>query len=93
MHNIALLTFVVLGCILLAFIFLRDTQKSTSARFRHVIGLGFVSAAALASAWLIRWFTIMEVQTIAKFDAGLYPYQLTMDGNGWIGIIGMLGLW
>ncbi|MDF4362001.1 tetrathionate reductase, partial [Vibrio parahaemolyticus] len=27
------------------------------------------------------------------FDAGLYPYQLTMDGNGWIGIIGMLGLW
>ncbi len=93
MHNIALLTFVVLGCVLLAFIFLRDTQKSTSARFRHVIGLGFVSAAALASAWLIRWFTIMEVQTIAKFDAGLYPYQLTMDGNGWIGIIGMLGLW
>ncbi|ELA7335885.1 TPA: NrfD/PsrC family molybdoenzyme membrane anchor subunit [Vibrio parahaemolyticus] len=93
MHNIALLTFVVLGCVLLTFIFLRDTQKSTSARFRHVIGLGFVSAAALASAWLIRWFTIMEVQTIAKFDAGLYPYQLTMDGNGWIGIIGMLGLW
>ena len=93
MHNIALLTFVVLGCVLLAFIFLRDTKKSASARFRHVIGLSFVSAAALASAWLIRWFTIMEVQTIAKFDAGLYPYQLTMDGNGWIGIIGMLGLW
>jgi len=93
MHNIALLTFVVLGCILLAFIFLRDTHKSASARFRHVIGLGFVSAAALVSAWLIRWFTIMEVQTITKFDAGLYPYQLTMDGNGWIGIIGMLGLW
>ncbi|MFB1055936.1 NrfD/PsrC family molybdoenzyme membrane anchor subunit [Vibrio diabolicus] len=93
MHNIALLTFVILGCVLLTFIFLRDTQKSASARFRHVIGLSFVSAAALASAWLIRWFTIMEVQTIAKFDAGLYPYQLTMDGNGWIGIIGMLGLW
>ncbi|MDW2304472.1 MULTISPECIES: NrfD/PsrC family molybdoenzyme membrane anchor subunit [unclassified Vibrio] len=94
MHNIALLTFVVLGCVLLAFIFfLRDPQKSASARFRHVIGLSFVSGAALASAWLIRWFTIMEVQTIAKFDAGLYPYQLTMDGNGLIGIIGMLGLW
>ncbi|MCV5868939.1 hypothetical protein OFN61_27140, partial [Escherichia coli] len=90
MHNIALLTFVVLGCVLLAFIFfLRDPQKSASARFRHVIGLSFVSGAALASAWLIRWFTIMEVQTIAKFDAGLYPYQLTMDGNGLIGIIGM----
>ncbi len=38
MHNIALLTFVVLGCVLLAFIFLRDTKKSASARFRHVIG-------------------------------------------------------
>jgi tetrathionate reductase subunit C len=92
-YNIALLTFVILGCVLLAFIILRDTKTSTWSKFRYIVGLSFMSATALMSAWLIRWFTIMEVQTIAKFDAGLYPYQLTTDGNGWLGITGMLGLW
>lgn len=92
-HNIALLTFVMLNCILFAFITLRDRKAVSSAKFRRIAGLFCMSLAALTSAWLIRWFTIMEVQTIAKFDAGLYPYQLTMDGNGWTGIIGMLGLW
>ncbi|MGY0613798.1 NrfD/PsrC family molybdoenzyme membrane anchor subunit [Vibrio sp. FJH11] len=92
-HNIALLTFVMLGCILFAFIILRDSKTYSSAKFRRIAGLFCMSLAALTSAWLIRWFTIMEVQTIAKFDAGLYPYQLTIDGNGWTGIIGMLGLW
>lgn len=92
-YNIALLTFVVLCCAVLAFIILRDSKTSTLFYFRRIVGLYCMSLTALASAWLIRWFTIMEVQTIAKFDAGLYPYQLTMDGNGLIGIIGMFGLW
>ncbi|MDW2273979.1 MULTISPECIES: NrfD/PsrC family molybdoenzyme membrane anchor subunit [unclassified Vibrio] len=93
MHNIALLTFVILGSITFAFMTMRDTKSSTTSRIHRVMGSLCLSLITLASAWLIRWFTIMEVQTIAKFDAGLYPYQLTMDGNGWIGIIGMLGLW
>nr|WP_321281522.1 NrfD/PsrC family molybdoenzyme membrane anchor subunit [uncultured Vibrio sp.] len=92
-YNIALLTFVILGCVLLAFIIFRDRKTSTPAYFLRIVGLYCMSLTALASAWLIRWFTIMEVQTIAKFDAGLYSYQLTMDGNGWLGIIGMFGLW
>ncbi|HHF2876737.1 TPA: NrfD/PsrC family molybdoenzyme membrane anchor subunit [Vibrio diabolicus] len=92
-QNIALLTLVILGSIIFAFMTMRDTKSSTTSRIHRVIGSLCLSWITLASAWLIRWFTIMEVQTIAKFDAGLYPYQLTMDGNGWIGIIGMLGLW
>lgn len=92
-QNIALLTLVILGSITFAFMTMRDTKSSTTSRIHRVMGSLCLSLITLASAWLIRWFTIMEVQTIAKFDAGLYPYQLTMDGNGWIGIIGMLGLW
>ena len=92
-YNIALLTFVVLCCAVLAFIILQDSKTSTPFYFRRIFALSCMSLTALASAWLIRWFTIMEVQTIAKFDAGRYPYQLTMDGNGLIGIIGMFGLW
>ncbi|BDR13024.1 NrfD/PsrC family molybdoenzyme membrane anchor subunit [Vibrio sp. STUT-A11] len=92
-YNIALLTFVVLCCAVLAFIILQDSKTCTPFYFRRIFALFCMPLTALASAWLIRWFTIMEVQTIAKFDAGLYPYQLTMDGNGLIGIIGMFGLW
>ncbi|MGY0597493.1 NrfD/PsrC family molybdoenzyme membrane anchor subunit [Vibrio sp. JZG10] len=92
-QNIALLTLVILGSITFAFMTMRDTKSSTTSRIHRVMGSLCLSLITLASAWLIRWFTIMEVQTIAKFDAGLYPYQLTVDGNGWIAIIGMLGLW
>ncbi|WP_253658406.1 MULTISPECIES: NrfD/PsrC family molybdoenzyme membrane anchor subunit [unclassified Vibrio] len=92
-QNIALLTLVTLGSIIFALMTMRDAKWSTTSRMYRVMGTLCLSLITLASAWLIRWFTIMEVQTIAKFDAGLYPYQLTMDGNGWIGIIGMLGLW
>lgn len=93
MHNIALLTLVILGSIIFALMTMRNAKSSTTSRMHRVMGTFCLSLITLASAWLIRWFTIMEVQTIAKFDAGLYPYQLTIDGNGWIGIIGMLGLW
>ncbi|MCF7482360.1 polysulfide reductase NrfD [Vibrio sp. J1-1] len=92
-QSIALLTLVILGNVLSTFITLRDSNRSTMSHFRQMTALLCLSLITLASAWLVRWFTIMEVQTIAKFDAGLYPYQLTMDGNGWLGIIGMLGLW
>ncbi|BAC94985.1 putative tetrathionate reductase complex, subunit C [Vibrio vulnificus YJ016] len=47
----------------------------------------------LASSWTVRWVTMMDVQTIAKFDVGPLPYQLPLGSNGWLGIIGMFGLW
>jgi tetrathionate reductase subunit C len=48
---------------------------------------------ALTACWITRWITIMEVQTIPKFDAGPYPYSLPMGSSGLLGIVGMLGLW
>ncbi len=45
----------------------------------------------LASSWTVRWVTMMDVQTIAKFDVGPFPYQLPLGSNGWLGIIGMYG--
>jgi tetrathionate reductase subunit C len=75
-----------LGSVLLALFTLRDTN-------RHFIRVLFMSGMALTTAWTVRWITMMEVQTIAKFDVGPYPYDLPIGSNGLIGIIGMFGLW
>ncbi|RJX75219.1 tetrathionate reductase [Vibrio sinensis] len=84
--HIALLTTLLLGCVLLALFTLRDTK-------RHLIGVLITSLIAITTAWAVRWVTMMEVQTIAKFDVGPYPYDLPSGGNGLLGIIGMFGLW
>ncbi|MGL4224096.1 MAG: NrfD/PsrC family molybdoenzyme membrane anchor subunit [Vibrio sp.] len=59
----------------------------------HTILLGGLSVITLATAWAVRWVTLMEVQTIARFDIGPYPYDLPMGSNGLLGIVGMFGLW
>ncbi|WP_261817749.1 NrfD/PsrC family molybdoenzyme membrane anchor subunit [Vibrio gallicus] len=48
---------------------------------------------ALLACWITRWVTLIEVQTIPKYDVGPYPYSLSLGSNGLLGIIGMLGLW
>ncbi|WP_041058131.1 NrfD/PsrC family molybdoenzyme membrane anchor subunit [Vibrio owensii] len=85
-QHIALLTSLLLGSVLLALFTLRDTN-------RHFIRVLFMSGMALTTAWTVRWITMMEVQTIAKFDVGPYPYDLPIGSNGLLGIIGMFGLW
>jgi tetrathionate reductase subunit C len=85
-QHIALLTSLLLGSVLLALFTLRDTN-------RHFIQVLFMSGMALTTAWTVRWITMMEVQTIAKFDVGPYPYDLPIGSNGLLGIIGMFGLW
>ncbi|MFT7683317.1 MAG: tetrathionate reductase subunit C [Moritella dasanensis] len=52
-----------------------------------------MSAISLICCWYLRWVTIMDVQTIAKFDQGPYPYELPMGSAGLLGILGMAGLW
>ncbi|MDX1301400.1 NrfD/PsrC family molybdoenzyme membrane anchor subunit [Photobacterium sp.] len=84
-NNIALLTATLLGSVLLSFIMLRDNYR--------IMGLIIMSIGALTTTWLVRWITMMEVQTIAKFDVGPYPYDFPIGSNGLLGIIGMLGLW
>tara|TARA_R110001583_G_scaffold166089_1_gene318840 strand:- start:3693 stop:4799 length:1107 start_codon:yes stop_codon:yes gene_type:complete len=52
-----------------------------------------ISATTLFTSFYLRWVTIMDVQTIPKFDVGAYPYELPLGGSGLLGIIGMFGLW
>lgn len=52
-----------------------------------------ITATTLFSSFYLRWVTMMDVQTIPKFDVGPYPYELPLGGSGLLGIIGMFGLW
>lgn len=51
------------------------------------------SMIPLLSCWYLRWVTMMDVQTLPHYDAGLYPYSLPLGSSGLMGIIGMAGLW
>ncbi|MEJ2765100.1 NrfD/PsrC family molybdoenzyme membrane anchor subunit [Photobacterium sp. MCCC 1A19761] len=57
------------------------------------LSLGLLTLTTLVAAWLTRWISMIEVQTLARFDAGPYPYQLPLGTNGLLGIAGMFGLW
>lgn len=52
-----------------------------------------LALACLTAAWMVRWITMMEVQTIPRFDAGAFPYHLPLGSTGLLGILGMVGLW
>jgi len=55
--------------------------------------LVLMAMLALGAAWVTRWVTMMQVQTIAKYDIGPNPYQLSWGADGLLGIVGMSGLW
>ena len=59
----------------------------------HYLRVLSLSVMALITAWSVRWVTLMEVQTIARYDVGPYPYELPLGSNGLLGIVGMFGLW
>ena len=52
-----------------------------------------ITTTTLFTSFYLRWVTMMDVQTIPKFDVGAYPYELPMGGAGLLGIVGMFGLW
>lgn len=83
--RLTVLTFLFVCCIALA---VRFTALSTSK-----VGLIITCAITLISCWYLRWVTIMDVQTIPRYDAGTYPYELPMGPAGLLGIIAMAGLW
>ena len=85
-NHIALLTVFPLASVLLSLFILRDS----AINFIHLL---ILSAVTLTTAWTVRWITMMEVQTIAKYDVGPYPYELPLGSNGLLGIIGTFGLW
>lgn len=62
-----------------------------------IIGHGRVvcmvaAVLSLAANVGIRWFSMMELQLLPKYDAGLFSYALPWGSNGIGGIFGMFGL-
>ena len=53
----------------------------------------WLAPLALLAAWSFRWAVLMDVQTVPKYGAGLYPYQLPLGSDGLLGILGIFGLW
>ena len=73
-------------CLVMSFWLLRGTQ------FKR-ISLWVASALTISTCWSIRWMTMIEVQTLPKFDVGPYPYDVPWGAPGILGVIGMAGLW
>lgn len=84
--NIAVIATLLLMSGLLALFALGDESNS-------LLRTLLFSAVALAATWAVRWITMMEVQTIARYDMGPYPYELPLGSNGLLGIVGIFGLW
>ncbi|PKH57464.1 tetrathionate reductase [Shewanella sp. Choline-02u-19] len=83
--DLTLLAVSILSCAVLVLLTLRH-NSSNFVLFCNALML-------LAACWITRWITMMEVQTIPKFDVGPYPYSLPMGSSGLLGIVGMIGLW
>lgn len=66
----------------------------TLLRRPGALGLAWLLApVALLAAWSFRWAVLMDVQTVPKYGAGLYPYELPLGSDGLLGIVGTFGLW
>lgn len=48
---------------------------------------------ALHVAWMFRWAVLMDVQTVARNTAGSNDYTIAFGSSGWLGVIGIFGLW
>ncbi len=70
-------------------IWMLGLRSSTLSKYWPSMLLGVVM---LGSAWMFRWIIFMAVQGVPKYGAGLYLYSMPMDGDGLMGIIGVLGL-
>jgi len=50
-------------------------------------------ASGLLVSWFARWMIFMDGQTIPKYDAGFYAYEIPLGTEGLLGIAGIFGLW
>jgi len=53
----------------------------------------FAGGLALVGAWLFRWSMFIDGQRIPKTGAGFYDYPIPAGSEGWLGMLGTLGLW
>ena len=84
-HQLAMISVLMLLSVVWGMFCLREHYSKT--------GLLLMALLALGAAWVVRWVTMMQVQTIAKYDIGPIPYQLSLGSDGLLGIVGMFGLW
>jgi len=84
-NNLVILALSIFSCVILVLL----TMRFNCSR----LVLFCNALVSITACWITRWITMMEVQTIPKFDAGPYPYSLPMGSSGLLGILGMLGLW
>ena len=42
---------------------------------------------------MFRWAVLMDVQTVARNTAGTNDYSISFGSSGWLGVIGIFGLW
>jgi len=49
--------------------------------------------SGLAVTWFSRWIIFIDGQTIPKYGAGFYTYDLPLGTEGLLGMVGVFGLW
>lgn len=79
--------FWVVGTLLLLAFLLRGAKPISS------LTAIFSALLALHLSWGLRWILLIEGQTIPKYGAGTYFYQLPLGPEGLLGIAGTFGLW
>ncbi|MGV3002080.1 NrfD/PsrC family molybdoenzyme membrane anchor subunit [Vibrio sp. E150_018] len=84
--NLVLMMAAFVACLMMAMVVMRGQQ------FKR-LSLLACSALTIATCWAIRWMTMIEVQTLPKYDQGPYPYDLPLGAPGMLGVVGMAGLW
>lgn len=62
-------------------------------RPHRIVYAVWLAPFALLAAWSFRWAVLMDVQSVPKYGAGLYPYELPLGSDGLLGIVGIFGLW
>lgn len=84
--NLALMMVAFGLCLMMALVAMRGQQFK---RLSLLAG----STLTISTCWAIRWMTMIEVQTLPKYDQGPYPYDLPLGAPGMLGVVGMAGLW
>ncbi len=84
--NLALMMAAFAACLAVSVIVMKGESLSRLASL-------LVAALMISTCWSLRWMTMIEVQTLPKFDVGPYPYQLPLGAPGMLGVVGMAGLW
>jgi len=49
--------------------------------------------SGLVVSWFSRWLIFIDGQTIPKYGAGFYTYDLPLGAEGLLGMLGVFGLW